>query len=287
MHIPQSQHHHNYNALPYALGISQRLQELTLPLFRTFDLTTFGYKRLLQDGRYIFVSTNQPWVEHHLKNIHTHGNFFTTAMNDALLTDGFHRVLWPGRATDHFLEALHYWKMWNGINFYKKNGDFIELWTFSTSPDKYQDPNAYLNILPYLERFIVYFNATTADIFSKADDQKLAVCNDGQTIFSPSPLLNPDACLITFLEQTTINQLPVHGKNGLCYLSKQESRCLKLLATGKSAKEIANFLNLSPRTVEGYIDHIKLKLGYSCKSALIHTLNESLLRLGYKGEGLF
>ncbi|WP_032112942.1 hypothetical protein [Candidatus Paracaedibacter symbiosus] len=203
------QQQQNYNALSYALSLSKKLENLTPSLFRAFDLTTFGYKRLLRDGRYIFLSTNQSWVEYHLQNIHTHGSFFTTAMNDALLTDGFHRVLWPYRATDHFLEALHHWKMWNGINFYKKSADFIELWTFSTSPDKYQDPNAYLSILSYLERFIVYFNVITTEMLNSTEEKNLAICSDGQTIFSPLSLLNADSSLTSFLEQIRITSYNV------------------------------------------------------------------------------
>ncbi|WP_010302098.1 helix-turn-helix transcriptional regulator [Candidatus Odyssella thessalonicensis] len=273
----------NIKALAYALGLGDRLKELSDPLLKTFGLTTFGYKKILKNGRYLFISTNDAWVEYHLENIHTHGRFFCNAMGNTLSSENFYRVLWPQKATDHFLEALNNWGMWNGMNFYRKHEDSIELWTFSTNPDRYQDPNVYFTILPYIERFIAYFNASAFDIISTPEEKNLAVCQDTHLIFEPSSYHTLDhSSLIHFLQQTEIKQLPIHGKYGVCYLSKQESRCLKLLSTGKTAKEIAIFLGLSPRTVEGYLDNMKTKLGLSYQSELIEALNSTLTLIAHK-----
>lgn len=51
--------------------------------------------------------------------------------------------------------------------------------------------------------------------------------------------------------------MPIH-------LSQQQSRCLRLLNSGKSVKEIASDMNLSHRTVEHYLDRTKKLLG--CKN---------------------
>lgn len=53
------------------------------------------------------------------------------------------------------------------------------------------------------------------------------------------------------------------------YLSEQQAKCLKLLAKGKSSKEIGNELNLSYRTVEDYIAKIAEELGCSSSKELI------------------
>ncbi len=53
------------------------------------------------------------------------------------------------------------------------------------------------------------------------------------------------------------------------YLSKRESECLRLTVRGKSAKQIAIELEISRRTVEEYLNNIKLKLGVFSKSELI------------------
>lgn len=56
--------------------------------------------------------------------------------------------------------------------------------------------------------------------------------------------------------------VPVH-------LSEQQARCLKLLAQGKTSKEIANDLNISYRTVEEYIAKTIDQLGCSSSKELI------------------
>ncbi|MES2203829.1 MAG: helix-turn-helix transcriptional regulator [Pseudomonadota bacterium] len=52
-------------------------------------------------------------------------------------------------------------------------------------------------------------------------------------------------------------------------LTSRETECLFLLIRGKSVKEMAQFLTLSPRTVEVYIENIKLKMEVSSRSQII------------------
>ena len=43
-------------------------------------------------------------------------------------------------------------------------------------------------------------------------------------------------------------------------LTPREAEVLQLVATGMSAKEVANQISISPRTVERHIEHVRLKL---------------------------
>ncbi len=56
--------------------------------------------------------------------------------------------------------------------------------------------------------------------------------------------------------------------------SRRETDCINLLLYGYSYKNIANKLNLSSRTVESYIESIKLKLNCHNKQILIDKLRE-------------
>lgn len=60
----------------------------------------------------------------------------------------------------------------------------------------------------------------------------------------------------------------IYGK----YLSYQELNCLQLLLKGMTIKKIAANLCLSPRTVEHYLQNIKLKLNVTSTSELIEML---------------
>jgi DNA-binding CsgD family transcriptional regulator len=56
------------------------------------------------------------------------------------------------------------------------------------------------------------------------------------------------------------------------YLSKQQLSCAKLILSGMTLRKIAEQLNLSPRTVEKYIEIIKTKLHCRNKTELIIRL---------------
>lgn len=60
-----------------------------------------------------------------------------------------------------------------------------------------------------------------------------------------------------------ITHMPVH-------LSAQQALCLKFLSQGKSSKEIAKIMNISYRTVEGYIAKTAEVLGCSSSKELIY-----------------
>jgi DNA-binding CsgD family transcriptional regulator len=64
-----------------------------------------------------------------------------------------------------------------------------------------------------------------------------------------------------------------HGKKIL--FSKRESECLVALAKGKTYKQIAQQLNISPRTVESHINSIKRRSGCHFKSQIIDLIWES------------
>lgn len=62
-------------------------------------------------------------------------------------------------------------------------------------------------------------------------------------------------------------------------LTKREQECLFYFLRGRAAKEIANYLNISYRTVESYIDNIKTK--WSCHSR--SDLYDMAIRSGFLG----
>lgn len=55
-------------------------------------------------------------------------------------------------------------------------------------------------------------------------------------------------------------------------LTKREIECLELIDKGMTAKRVAEKLNLSKRTIEGYFENIKNKLGVRSKYDLINLL---------------
>ena len=59
--------------------------------------------------------------------------------------------------------------------------------------------------------------------------------------------------------------------NGTC-LSKRELECLRHTLRGHSAKQTANVLGISHRTVEEHLSNIKIKMGVASKAKLIEKV---------------
>ncbi len=59
------------------------------------------------------------------------------------------------------------------------------------------------------------------------------------------------------------------SKESLIALTKQQTACLRLLALGNTHKQIGDKLGLSAKTVEHYLDAVKLKLNCESRSDLV------------------
>ncbi len=102
------------------------------------------------------------------------------------------------------------------------------------------------------------------------------------------PLRNEDnnivgifSCDVPFTLHSIMDVLPNMFKMGIfnwldpkwfqqkLFFPKREQECLYLLVTGKTIKQIARILKLSPRTVEHYLESVKEKTGTTHRSELI------------------
>ena len=59
------------------------------------------------------------------------------------------------------------------------------------------------------------------------------------------------------------------NRYGQAYFTKRESECMVLLLKGKTIDNVATEFNLSPRTIEFYVNNMKSKVGCRTKSELI------------------
>jgi len=88
----------------------------------------------------------------------------------------------------------------------------------------------------------------------------------------------------TLLVNASTNGLTLHGHSvpvsDKCqlFLTHQQSSCLKYMALGFTQKEIAELLGLSHKTVEHYLEAVKLKLSCKTRSELMmHALERGLV----------
>lgn len=53
----------------------------------------------------------------------------------------------------------------------------------------------------------------------------------------------------------------IHGAPTLPTLTNREAEILEMIANGLSAKEAAQYVGIAPRTVERYVENVRLKMG--------------------------
>jgi len=78
-----------------------------------------------------------------------------------------------------------------------------------------------------------------------------------------------------FLSEIGMRQSPIVTTNLQEELGQREYQCAYYLLEGKTAKEIAQLLHISSRTVEVYIDRLKVRFGSQNKIHLARQLMEA------------
>lgn len=69
-------------------------------------------------------------------------------------------------------------------------------------------------------------------------------------------------------------------------LSARELQVVSLVARGLCSKDIARSLSISPKTVESYVEHARLKLNAHNRAHLIAVaVNEGLIDIQAMGDG--
>ena len=80
-----------------------------------------------------------------------------------------------------------------------------------------------------------------------------------------------------FIKEPNIKRYFLDGQYSHIYFTQREYECIKLVAKGKSLKEIGISLNLSPRTVETHLEKARKKLGSVSLSELVNIYFNSIL----------
>lgn len=140
----------------------------------------------------------------------------------------------------------------------------------------------------------------TIDVYEKKPDGTVLV-KKNDILITKAPLTNQRDKIIGIIgSHVDITGYSLVRKNGYIdnegnlrlgdffgnsYLTKRELTVFKLVLLGKSSKVIAKILKLSYRTVEGYIDNIKLKLQCKTKGDIIYTaVNHGLSYIVYDND---
>jgi len=235
----------NQKALDYNAQILDSMVSSCSPFFYNSCVRSFRYFRVYEDGTYMNLSTNHEWLCERVVKIANNGKAFHRPLCSSIKNE-FSWYLWENSTTDPVMQLFKKHNIAHGITAYRRLENSVEAWSFGATNEDSFAANFYINNSAFLKAFIESFGMHARD---KIEGAVLAH-------FS-SPVS------ISFDRQEEERDSEGRTNGGL---SVRELQCLRLIGTGKTCKEIARDMGISPRTVESYMNSIRVKLGTHSKS---------------------
>lgn len=263
----------NFQAYKYAEATASKFNRICDPLFKS-NIKIFAYFRFFYDGRYLYLCNDLNWLRFCLENVHNNEGTSLGQEIGHVPEDNYHCFLWPTVKTDYLMSALYDFNIWNGLSIFKQREDSVELWGFAGDRQTENMQNFYIENIDLLKDFTASFNLNAAELILPTANN-LAIYKD----FKPQIHLDDyDRSKINeFIKATPIKKRPLITSSGEVFLSTKELECLNFLASGKTAKQIAQDFKASTRTIEKHLENIKQKIGNGDKATIIRIYKDSVL----------
>lgn len=269
----------NRAVLQFTQDISSRLSLVCAPLFQQSLISHFSYMKIFDNGTRLFLCPNAKWVGHYIQN-----NFQDDPVHPKHRPKkpGIHYGIWTAYNRDKIFSSLFELDIWHGFTIFDRHEHHLECYHFATQRKNDQFVNFYLENIDALTQFIFYFKDKMSDIILEPRDDYLIVSEKSLAYeFNKEALLNSGDQNNPNFQKFVFETLPQKYTlefNGKYYsFSRREIECFLHVFKGKTAKVIGRQLNLSPRTVETYINNLKNKVGLSSMTQLYPLLLENPL----------
>lgn len=275
----------NAYAYQYQASVQDRFESICKPLFK-LGVKYFLYLKIFRNGNYLFFVNNRRYLDTCLEVVQEPGEMLTAYINRTKRESPQH-ILLPSnpdtfdKRKEPVLQIAYDFNIWNMFAIFKgSQEDFIRVYSFAGDRNDLLLHNFYLNHIGLLYHFCDYFDERAIDLVDCRDKRQLFYLKlEKPFTFYNNP--QEEALKQTveeFLRNTQIKKKILRfQEGGEVLLSKREIECLTHLSLGKTSKEIARTLNLSPRTVEFYFQNMKQKTGLKRGALLTALMNNRII----------
>ena len=261
-------------SLEYNKQINPELQDIIEPL-RAFGITTFAHSKYFDDGKAFRISSELEWSQQYYNlGFHNHPDGYEKSIRQHSSPLSLDFCLWRGEPTTEIYEALKSHNIWNGLTLCENGEGSISGWSFGTTAENESVLDFCLENIYLLKHFVLYMKSQHPNLLAPSDGSCF------YTFAEPKELEEsqvPEAAIQHFFEQTSIDKYCIDAEEKH-FLTKREFDCLYELSLGKSAKQIAQALDISPRTVEGYLEKMKMRFNLSTKNQLAEMFIKHMLK---------
>lgn len=227
------------------------IAEIMLPQLTKHGITVFNYYKTYFDGSGVRFSTHRGWSKRYMKKEYN----LNTTVRLSNLTKPLNYFVWLIQDCPWMLiDAAINFDIANGITIAHRNEDSIECYAFGASVNNTSIVNFYLNNLDMLQNYCLYFKEQADRLLALGEKNKIEL-------------------YIKDIDEVENISIP-----RILNLSNRQFECADLLLSGMKYKEISKKLNLSPRTVETYLNNLKDKLRCQNRTELILKLANIIQR---------
>lgn len=262
----------NYSALKFNEDIASFIEDICQPLFNNFGITNFGYVKIDSSGSMLRISTGPKWTRRYFEQQYYNDTDFY--FFDDVAENSSRIRIYTNQPNGGVFSELYDYNIWNIYTIYERNLNFAEVWFFATSRDKSSMIDFYINNQDVLENFIQYFKQNTASLILTAKPEAFIT-----TKLKIHTMQNAEEQKI----RKFLQDIGQHNHPNKFKFTNREKDCIQHLIMGRTAKEIARQLLLSPRTVEHHIESVKRKVGCNRVHQLLRILINEGKRYGADG----
>lgn len=255
-----------------SMSATSSIKDICSKVDPVFKLSFFNYVKIFNDQQRSTLTTRPDFIT----SYYNCPTLFKTEEVLKMEREEKQRIVFTEdiRNAPSYVVARNDFDIDNGFTVILPNTDGTELYYFGTSRNNIEMLSVYRSNIDYFLNFINYFRETahTLIIQSWSEKFKLPIDNDHPT--------SHDKGVIT----TNVNHFFPHKKfiidhERRIFFSRREAQCVHLLSKGMSTKYIARELQLSPRTVEKYLECAKLKLDCYEKNTLLKKIHSTGLMI--------
>jgi DNA-binding CsgD family transcriptional regulator len=257
----------------YSLTTSDVIDTICAPL-KQLNITYFSFVRTFEDSSFCVLTCRPDWTEHFLTQKQYHTSTFEQHPN--CYNSG--SVLWSCIEDDQArIDARNFFNISNGITLIEKQHQCCDMYHFASTNESSMIQNFYISNMDVLKKFILYFKDKANLLIKEATHHKILIPASATSLSYQADLSHNLKSLHIFepegvLSQLKLTRFPLNNEFYGQWLTKQECLCIAWVMLGKTMNEIGVVLQISPKTVEEYIDNVKKKLNCFKQTVVIYKL---------------
>lgn len=250
------------------------VRHLTKNFREALHLTTFAYVRVYHNGKVTWLTSDSD----HDRLLIESGFLEEDPLVDTsqMLKEGrylwFHNREFPG-CEEFYRYRSKAFGLDHGLVIVNHHQDYLETGVFSGALTKRPLYNLFMNETGL-------FHALLDQFKSSLNKPLVSILEEGLMIDDIKPSVRKAASDHYEISAETRSLLIASsGWSNLLKLSARERECLGLIGQNLTYQEIGNLLDLSPRTIEHYLESVKNKLGVNSRAELLMAARK-LIELG-------